>query len=1110
MALNKVTHQVVGSSAQRMISGGQRKRVAIGVELVAKPSLLWLDEPTSGLDASVAYDVVEALKNSSQRGMNILAVMHQPRCSIFNMFDSCLLLSSNGHVVYSGPRAMAMHYMGFIGFYKPAEENTADFLMDVIAGVVPRPGNPDYIPSQLATLWQKCGDIWIEQQLQQQHTPGTCHIQRAHSLYHNLGLDQLPAPTAAAASDVDWPWRPRDLEALLSRFHLLVDNDKGKDNNSMTGFGNADSQGFKASGGVGLSYEGFLSFWDEAGVKDIMGEEQFAEFILGISDDFGMAPGKSITQAEFLEVLKAQLRAAAGVAQPDPFAAAATATDDEDDGDHDEHAHDQQHHQTAAAAAEKPEVAMQVQDSLKSFSPFESYSAIHMVESGDATAAAVAAAAASERSGPVAAAAAGGGDISDQAPKDSCAESCTAIKEYQAAARELAAATKDNSCAAAAVAAAATGPCTAPPEVCEAVKAAAAAVERHGAGTAADFCAAAKAAEAIAAVAGSVCSGRSGLSRSATGDLSTTASYYGSRVCSPGMLTCSAARMQQRMMLRQQSNNSPTPTAATAAGAAAFGSSTLARSNSSLRRQQQHERAMEAVARFKKARKALVKQQSKQQTGLRQLEQVRQMRDCSEKPKTETPAAKDCCSLADARSKCLDVLGDYMLMQHMQQQQREDHMEQQLQEDSGSSSAMGGSIPPVGRTHTFKSLDRVSEVDRSHPESEASASSSKAAAEATAAANAAVAAAAAAAAVKTRRLPSTAQQLRLIIRRSGRKLIACRHALMTDLLLTSVLGLALGVAQGRTQDPGVALLWMLITLLAYGCMMLTRSTLSYGYERHIYLQLENQGGISVTAWVYGHQIFDILGLLIHPALFFAWMYVLTLTPVPWWSYYIVLLVVGWYTSGLGYLVSLLVAPSNVMLSGLAVALLLGGVANGVAPRLWQLENSHPILWLDALSYTRWGLQALYISWLTPSSAEMAPPTAAFLSGLGFCGLQSSLLQAMQSSKSDHDGSSTTAALNLDTAVGRNLWNLTSAERADALASAAADNLHKTAPGSQQSAAAAAALTQLWQYYNDPGLLTQQCSKEAYKAYFVLFGLGFICRILVWIVVKSKAHHKSQE
>jgi ABC-type multidrug transport system ATPase subunit len=71
--------QVVGSSASRKLSGGQRKRVAIGVELVAKPCLLWLDEPTSGLDAAVASKVVEALQHSSAQGMNVLAVMHQPR-----------------------------------------------------------------------------------------------------------------------------------------------------------------------------------------------------------------------------------------------------------------------------------------------------------------------------------------------------------------------------------------------------------------------------------------------------------------------------------------------------------------------------------------------------------------------------------------------------------------------------------------------------------------------------------------------------------------------------------------------------------------------------------------------------------------------------------------------------------------------------------------------------------------------------------------------------------------------------------------------------------------------------------------------------------------------
>lgn len=71
--------QVVGASTSRTLSGGTRKRVAIGVELVAKPCLLVLDEPTSGLDAAVAADVVAALKASALAGMNILAVMHQPR-----------------------------------------------------------------------------------------------------------------------------------------------------------------------------------------------------------------------------------------------------------------------------------------------------------------------------------------------------------------------------------------------------------------------------------------------------------------------------------------------------------------------------------------------------------------------------------------------------------------------------------------------------------------------------------------------------------------------------------------------------------------------------------------------------------------------------------------------------------------------------------------------------------------------------------------------------------------------------------------------------------------------------------------------------------------------
>jgi hypothetical protein len=83
----------------------------------------------------------------------------------------------------------------------------------------------------------------------------------------------------------------------------------------------------------------------------------------------------------------------------------------------------------------------------------------------------------------------------------------------------------------------------------------------------------------------------------------------------------------------------------------------------------------------------------------------------------------------------------------------------------------------------------------------------------------------------------------VIIMRDIRKWVSSRTALMTDLLLTALLGIALGVAQGRTTTAGDSVLWMLITLLAYGCMSVARSTVLYGQERHLYLQLESQVGV---------------------------------------------------------------------------------------------------------------------------------------------------------------------------------------------------------------------------------------------------------------------------
>jgi hypothetical protein len=93
---------------------------------------------------------------------------------------------------------------------------------------------------------------------------------------------------------------------------------------------------------------------------------------------------------------------------------------------------------------------------------------------------------------------------------------------------------------------------------------------------------------------------------------------------------------------------------------------------------------------------------------------------------------------------------------------------------------------------------------------------------------------------KQRRFPRIGRQMWVIITRDVRKWVSSRTALMTDLVLTALLGIALGVAQGRTTNAGDSVLWMLITLLAYGCMSVARSTVLYGQERHLYLQLESQ------------------------------------------------------------------------------------------------------------------------------------------------------------------------------------------------------------------------------------------------------------------------------
>jgi len=140
LGLGKVADSKVGNEMVRGVSGGERKRVNIGMELITSPSMLFLDEPTTGLDASTSMNVLRILKRLSLKGRTIVLSIHQPQSKIFELFDSVTLLT-DGHIVHHGPSKDMVAYFDSIGYKCGQFNNPADFALDVITGEEPREGS---------------------------------------------------------------------------------------------------------------------------------------------------------------------------------------------------------------------------------------------------------------------------------------------------------------------------------------------------------------------------------------------------------------------------------------------------------------------------------------------------------------------------------------------------------------------------------------------------------------------------------------------------------------------------------------------------------------------------------------------------------------------------------------------------------------------------------------------------------------------------------------------------------------------------------------------------------------------------------------------------------
>jgi len=155
MQVDHIQNSIVGSVEERGISGGQRKRVNIGLELAAQPTVLFLDEPTSGLDSTSSLAVAVSLKKMCELGMTSIMVIHQPRYSLFTLFDDVLLLGKGGQTVYLGPSLGAKPYFEGLGFAMPNDENPADWFMDVLSGEVANSRVADFRPEMLFDMWRQ-------------------------------------------------------------------------------------------------------------------------------------------------------------------------------------------------------------------------------------------------------------------------------------------------------------------------------------------------------------------------------------------------------------------------------------------------------------------------------------------------------------------------------------------------------------------------------------------------------------------------------------------------------------------------------------------------------------------------------------------------------------------------------------------------------------------------------------------------------------------------------------------------------------------------------------------------------------------------------------------
>ncbi|KMT19204.1 hypothetical protein BVRB_1g015960 [Beta vulgaris subsp. vulgaris] len=171
--LDNLKDALVGLSGTTGLSTEQRKRLTIGVELVANPSIIFMDEPTSGLDARAAAIVMRTVRNTVDTGRTVVCTIHQPSIDIFEAFDELLLMKRGGQVIYGGKLGvhsciMIDYFQGISGIPPiPDGYNPATWMLEVTTPAIEERFSQDF-----ATIYRNSAQFReVEAQVMQLSTP---------------------------------------------------------------------------------------------------------------------------------------------------------------------------------------------------------------------------------------------------------------------------------------------------------------------------------------------------------------------------------------------------------------------------------------------------------------------------------------------------------------------------------------------------------------------------------------------------------------------------------------------------------------------------------------------------------------------------------------------------------------------------------------------------------------------------------------------------------------------------------------------------------------------------------------------------------------------------